>query len=186
MATATKDTKPEATKTPDPVPSQFGTLSPEAPQRVDRPTDAEGNTLPPEGMLSVNPGFPAGPMLIAAPGAMDDTANAAQHIGWVRPVAAPDAMPDVSTWKAWEWVATSSARDNFDRVLLRPGQVTRTEQDVYDAETCEKEYTLAGGVVLDGYYIPTNYVDRRRRALTLRVYDVTVPESLAFKLPAAK
>lgn len=29
--------------------------------------------------------------------------------------------------------------------------------------------------------VPTNYVDRRRRALTLRVYDVTVPESLAFK-----
>lgn len=162
-----------------------GTLTPEPPERVDRPTDEQGAPLAAEGTTTVDLGFPVGPVTLVPAGLLDDRANAAQHVGWIRPVAAAEPMPDVSGWKAWEWCATGSARDNFDRVLIRPGQVFDTERDVYDAETCEKEYTFAGGTVADGYYIPTNYVDRRRRALTLRVFDVTVPESAAFRLPAA-
>lgn len=156
------------------------TLAPEAPERVEREDAA------PEGMMLVNPGFPVGPTFLAPTTRNQDVVNSAQHIGWVRPVAMPEPMPDVTDWKAWEWAATGSARDNFDRVLVRPGMVMDTERDFYDAETCEREYTLAAGAVAEMHLIPTNYVDRRRRALTLRVYDVTVPESLAFKLDQAK
>jgi len=165
-----------------PVPSAaIGSLAPEAPTRIDRPTDADGVPLPPEGMATANPGFPHGPFsLTQAPRRFDDDISG-QHIGWVRPVTIPKEMPDVADWKAWVWAATPSARDNIDRVLVGPGEVIQTEQDFYDAETCETEYTLAAGVVADRWLVPTNYVDRRRRALTLRVYDVTVPESLAFK-----
>lgn len=165
------------------TPGAIDTLDPEPPKRVDRETDDAGQPIPPEDMLLVNPGFPVGPTFLAPAPRDFDQRIAAQHIGWVRPIAAPEPMPDVTDWKAWEWAATGSARDNFDRVLVRPGQVMDTERDFYDAETCEKEYTLAAGVLAEDYLIPTNYIDRRRRALTLRVYDVTVPESLAFKLP---
>lgn len=173
-ATASEQDAPEAqdADTPQPgdtvlVPSAaIGNLAPEAPTRIDRPTDADGVPLPPEGMATVNPGFPHGPFSITqAPRRFDDDISG-QHVGWVQ---------------AWVWAATPSARDNIDRVLVGPGEVIQAEQDFYDAETCETEYTLAAGVVADRWLVPTNYVDRRRRALTLRVYDVTVPESLAFK-----
>lgn len=161
--------------------ASLNNLDPEPPERIDRPTDEEGNPLPPAGMATFNPGFPVGPLNVTPAPIDTDRANAAQHIGWVRPLAVPEPMPDVTDWKAWEWAATESARSNFDRVLVRPGKVVDTERDFYDAETCEQEYTLAAGVEADRYLIPTNYVDRRRRALTLRVYDVTVPESVVFK-----
>lgn len=173
-ATASEQDAPEAQDADTPqsgdtvlVPSAaIGNLAPEAPTRIDRPTDADGVPLPPEGMATVNPGFPHGPFSITqAPRRFDDDISG-QHVGWVQ---------------AWVWAATPSARDNIDRVLVGPGEVIQAEQDFYDAETCETEYTLAAGVVADRWLVPTNYVDRRRRALTLRVYDVTVPESLAFK-----
>jgi hypothetical protein len=165
--------------TSDPVEDLGNTdaLLPEPPTRIDRESDA------PEGMLAVNPGFPVGPTLLAPATRNTDRENAAQHIGWVRPLSVPEPMPDTTGWKSWEWAATDSVRSNFDRVLARPGQVTETERDYYDAETCETEYTLAGGVTVDKYLVPTNSINRRTRALTLGVYDVTVPESLAFKLP---
>jgi len=160
-----------------PTGAETDTLAPEAPERVEREEET------PDGSLTVNPGFPVGPVTLMPLAPNPDVVNSAQHIGWVRPLAMPEPMPDVTGWKSWEWAATASARDNFDRVLVRPGHVMETERDFYDAETCEKEYTLAPGAVATMNLIPTNYVNRRTRALALRVYDVTVPESLAFKLP---
>lgn len=118
--------------------------------------------------------------------AISETTLARADVGWHRPYAEPlPQIPDVSSWKSYQWGA-ASAQANFDRVILWPGTVVADTVQVFDAETCEEESVLFAGEVVKNPMVPVNYVDRRKRAMFYQRPDPGVPESLRFNVAAAK
>jgi hypothetical protein len=164
------------TKDKEPVAARTKTDTQDKPEQQAPP----GLREMPEGMRSQ--ADDGSPLRLMHTDQFSDEKIARQDIGWTRPVADPPPAidDDVTEWPGYKF-SNDSARSNFDRVILWPGQTVKTPQDCYDPKTLDEVIVTEIGATVEQPLIPVNYVDRRKRALWLKVYDPAVPESQIYK-----